>query len=1389
MSEMRFRITADSEGLEREVEKSKRSLASLPPAARTAQAGFDGMGMSAAQTAAAMRQVPMQVTDIVTSLASGQPAFMVAIQQGGQLKDMFGGIVPAAKALSSTVLGMVNPLTLAGTAAAAVGVAWYQSEQQAAAFSKALILSGNAIGMTTGQLQQMAATQGLAASALAEMAGSSSIASRDLAQFTGVAVEWERATGQAVSETRKQFESLAESPVDALLKLNEGTNFLTVAVLDQVAALKDQGKETEAAEVAQRAWASALERRAADVQESTNKMVRAWSLVVSEARSAWAAMVRQFDDETPAEQLEKLDQQIAAIEGRIKNRQNRTGGLLGQWLGDDPAQLAGLKAQRDAMAETIRLSERAQLVAAERAAAERKAVEERAAALRKEEEEARKAERAAEAAARARVRSLEEEKRAREQLDEVIRKALERDDERQAKDDAASAEEALKAWEAEAAARAASAAAADKQVLAFAGSISAIQFETELLRMSSAEREFAIEMRKLEALGVEKGTEAWDAYANALRGAIDARAGVKAGIEAAAEYQREFERINDQIGQSLSDALMDGGRSAADYLRGLFRQLVLRPVFSPIAAAVSGAFMPGSAAASGGGSSALGAVGQLAGLSGAFGTGLASSFSSMASAGIGGWASAAGSLMGTTGSMAGVMAGAGMVAAPLAAAYALYSLLSSGGEKRAGSTYGYSASDLQYGQGLNGIWSDDVAGMISGGSTRFIGGPSGGDIGGETIRASVAATVEGINGLFERLGSTEKIDQFWGKLEQSEKGRGGVFAGGRLASGASFGEAAWEAGTSRTLTADEAIAAFALDLQQATIQALQAATDIPAAVADVVRGIDAEALSQEQVGALLQTVEAIVAVTAALGTLGVQAESVTTAMIEAAGGAESLQTAAAAYYQGYYSEAERVGRVSEQLAGQFADLGLEMPATRDEFRSLVESLDLTSASGQAAYGALLPLSDAFGAVADFSARAAEEAARAAEEMARATEETARAAEMARLDAQAQATWAEIDALIDQFGDLAGAMRELEAPAETLVDAWRRTASELQSLEQGLAAALGGTQMSSLDQLRATTAGIAGLGMAIADLDAQMLAVRVGRGDAGAVSALRAEEARLMQELAVSGDPAATAAALARVTLQRIDLEARRRADADAEALSAAQEIAALEGESRAAQIDALRDQISAAERLRGISESLVSLSADLRSGSLSALDPFGRQDAMAAEYQRVLGMARAGDVDAARAFGSLARDYLSSGQSLYGGATAQYADLFRTVLQDVDALGASLDRPGDVAAQQLEALLAIDAQQEQARQITLDTSGQQLDALAGIREALIGRQDELRAQQAEQAGALREQVAALRQLVEGQEAEIRQRAEAMAQLNARLDTLIAAQDGQARAAELEAASA
>ena len=64
--------------------------------------------ISAGQYRQAMRQLPAQITDVVTSLAGGQPVWMVAIQQGGQIKDSFGGIGNATKAL----LTLINPLNV-----------------------------------------------------------------------------------------------------------------------------------------------------------------------------------------------------------------------------------------------------------------------------------------------------------------------------------------------------------------------------------------------------------------------------------------------------------------------------------------------------------------------------------------------------------------------------------------------------------------------------------------------------------------------------------------------------------------------------------------------------------------------------------------------------------------------------------------------------------------------------------------------------------------------------------------------------------------------------------------------------------------------------------------------------------------------------------------------------------------------------------------------------------------------------------------------------------------------------------------------------------------------------------------------------------------------------
>ena len=77
-----------------------------------ASQSMGNMTMSAKQTAFAMRGIPAQMTDIWVSIASGQKPMTVLLQQGGQLKDLFGGVGNAARAVGGYVLGMINPFTV-----------------------------------------------------------------------------------------------------------------------------------------------------------------------------------------------------------------------------------------------------------------------------------------------------------------------------------------------------------------------------------------------------------------------------------------------------------------------------------------------------------------------------------------------------------------------------------------------------------------------------------------------------------------------------------------------------------------------------------------------------------------------------------------------------------------------------------------------------------------------------------------------------------------------------------------------------------------------------------------------------------------------------------------------------------------------------------------------------------------------------------------------------------------------------------------------------------------------------------------------------------------------------------------------------------------------------
>ncbi|HHL0202579.1 TPA: phage tail length tape measure family protein [Raoultella ornithinolytica] len=121
-------------------------LAESRDALEKTQSQLGKTSMSAKQTAWAMSMIPAQMTDIVVGLSTGQSPFMVLMQQGGQLKDMFGGIGPAIKGVGTYIIGLVNPYSVAASAVGLLTYAVYQNRQEIDAATKIATTSLGANG-------------------------------------------------------------------------------------------------------------------------------------------------------------------------------------------------------------------------------------------------------------------------------------------------------------------------------------------------------------------------------------------------------------------------------------------------------------------------------------------------------------------------------------------------------------------------------------------------------------------------------------------------------------------------------------------------------------------------------------------------------------------------------------------------------------------------------------------------------------------------------------------------------------------------------------------------------------------------------------------------------------------------------------------------------------------------------------------------------------------------------------------------------------------------------------------------------------------------------------------------------------------------------------------
>lgn len=282
-------------------------------------------GNSAKQDQAALRGLPAQFTDVVVSLQGGQAPLTVLLQQGGQIKDMFGGVAQALKAVGGALLALVTPWTVAAALIAGVAYSFLAARSEITEFNKAAASSNNFSGVTTAAFQDLqkavgntVGTLSLAAETLTLLERSGKVTSDNFEAIAVAATKFSRVTGKAVSEIVDEFASLGKDPVQSIVTLDEKYKFLTGSVYLQIAALQRQGDTLAATNLAQKEAAKGVAEMADNILPNLSLVEKAWKGVtdaVKETRDAVINFGRESADPIQR-RIDQINKELNSLDRR-----------------------------------------------------------------------------------------------------------------------------------------------------------------------------------------------------------------------------------------------------------------------------------------------------------------------------------------------------------------------------------------------------------------------------------------------------------------------------------------------------------------------------------------------------------------------------------------------------------------------------------------------------------------------------------------------------------------------------------------------------------------------------------------------------------------------------------------------------------------------------------------------------------------------------------------------------------------------------------------------------------------------------------------------------------------------------------------------------------------
>jgi len=279
--------------------------------------------------------ITYQTTDLVTQIASGQNAMIALLQQGGQLKDQFGGVGNMFKAIAT----MLTPMRVAmGGLAATVGVlgvAFYQGARDSAELRDQLILTGNYANLTQKTFLDLADTVstktnlsiGKTKDILMELVKSGKFTDQSMGSVAQAIANVTKLSGETATEVAQKLIPAFDGGASSIKSLNDRMNFLTLEQYKHIVLLDKQGKAQEAAKVA----ADALNKKLQDQERQVGTLEGAWTKLKNAASAAWNALLNIGRPQTLEEQLDQINQFITAAANQL-NKANPDSVYYGKLL-------------------------------------------------------------------------------------------------------------------------------------------------------------------------------------------------------------------------------------------------------------------------------------------------------------------------------------------------------------------------------------------------------------------------------------------------------------------------------------------------------------------------------------------------------------------------------------------------------------------------------------------------------------------------------------------------------------------------------------------------------------------------------------------------------------------------------------------------------------------------------------------------------------------------------------------------------------------------------------------------------------------------------------------------------------------------------------------------